>query len=786
MKQAPDANRDNQDSFIDFDINDNIYAGAAGVVDWERRYIAKRRGAEQSASGAELDNLTGLAISGGGIRSSTFALGVLQALARRGWLEKFDYLSTVSGGGYIGSSLTWFLHKTDCGLGPEDFPFGTRRHNRQVAGKFLEGGDRDKSSVLRWLRQHAGYLTPGSGIDIASLIAVVLRGTFLSLLVYFPLLMILLLALLWLSANAFSAGSELGAFGDFSLLAVLAAGGTALFLLASIGYSIGTWRSEPPGNARRSTFWYRTRRTYEIWSGRLLIAVGALAVVVTLPFVNHTLDHWFGFATSEGGTLIASISTALGVASGVGAFIKTQQVPRGLLVGVGSILLVYGLLLLGYQSAHYLYANPHIVFIGWAVRNWLVAAALVVVSLVVGSLANLNYISIHRYYRDRLMEAFMPSPKIITGNEDSPTGPAVEANSAHLSEFMDNKHPRGPYHILNTNLVLVESEIPKFRGRGGDNFILTPGFCGSNATGWARTADWMGGRMTLATAMAISGAAANPHTGVGGEGDTRGQALSFLMVLLNISMGYWARRPTPQDPGQKPWQAALRSPIPNFLKPGLWDLISLQKLNERSSFLMLSDGGHFENLALYELIRRRCRVILVCDGDADPDFSFDDLANALEKVRTDFGVAIDLDSESLQPLVPQDKHDDGAVVGQDADAVRARFSKQGYVHATIHYPDDTEGTLIYLKASFPHGLPADLYGYRLAHPAFPNEPTADQFFDEKQFEAYRELGYQLASAMMKSEELHEDTWIGKIFPAYRAAGRNSSTRRPSARTKKRG
>ena len=775
MKMAADASRGHERNYIGFDIKDNANAGAAGVIDWEHGYVAKRRGEARPADGQEPENLTGLAISGGGIRSSTFALGVLQALARRNWLAKFDYLSTVSGGGYIGSALTWFLHKTDCGLGPEDFPFGTRRHNRQVAGKFLKGGDRDKSSVLRWLRQHAGYLTPGNGIDIASLVAVVLRGTFLSLLVYFPLLVILLLILLWLSSSFNKIFTTFSSLGDISLIVILVTIGTALFLLVSIGYSIGTRRSEPPSNARRSTFWYHVRRTYEIWAGRLLIVVGASAVVITLPFVTQTLNHWFGFATSSGGTLIAGISTALGVASGVGAFIKTQRVPRGLLVSVGAVLLVYGLLLLGYQSADLLLSNPHIVFMGWAVRNWLVIAALAVLSLLVGHLTNLNLISIHRYYRDRLMEAFMPSPQIITGGEDSPTGPADEANAAQLSEFMDAKNPRGPYHILNTNLVLVESEIPKFRGRGGDNFILTPGYCGSNATGWARTTDWMGGRMTLATAMAISGAAANPHTGVGGEGETRGQALSFLMVLLNISMGYWAQNPTTKDPGLEPWKAAMRSPMPNFLKPGLWDLISLQKLNERSNFLMLSDGGHFENLALYELIRRRCRVILVCDGAADPDFTFGDLANALEKIRTDFGVAVDLDSDILQPLVPQDQHD-GAVEGQDADSVRARFSKQGYVRATIHYPDDTEGTLIYLKASFPHDLPADLYGYRLAHPAFPNEPTADQFFDEKQFEAYRELGYQLASTMMDSKELRKDVRVGKVFtpgkPSLRASKRS--------------
>src|SRR5262249_7773400 len=65
-----------------------------------------RKADETATSRAHRSQLMGLAFSGGGIRSATFNLGMLQSLARLNLLSKFDYLSTVSGGGYIGS---WFI-----------------------------------------------------------------------------------------------------------------------------------------------------------------------------------------------------------------------------------------------------------------------------------------------------------------------------------------------------------------------------------------------------------------------------------------------------------------------------------------------------------------------------------------------------------------------------------------------------------------------------------------------------------------------------------------------------
>jgi hypothetical protein len=184
---------------------------------------------------------------------------------------------------------------------------------------------------------------------------------------------------------------------------------------------------------------------------------------------------------------------------------------------------------------------------------------------------------------------------------------------------------------------------------------------------------------------------------------------------------------------------------PNFLHPGLWELTLRWNLSEESHLVQLSDGGHFENLALYELIRRRAKVIILCDGAADPDDKFSDLANAIEKVRVDFNALIDISSEQLQSLVPR-KHDKFS-----SDAGRG-YAQRGFIDANIYYFDKdkvTLGKLIYIKTTFYPELSADLYSYRERHPEFPDQSTADQFFDEKQFEAYRELGYQTAWHMTR-------------------------------------
>lgn len=798
--------------YVACDKDDAGYFGARDVIKAEESYIRAHRGLED---GAALDRLTGLALSGGGIRSASFALGVMQALAYRGWLKKIDYLSTVSGGGYIGSSLTWILENDpQFATGRTTFPYAsypisgesrTDEEREPLSNRLKTSSARFRGRMLRFLRQNAKYLTPGKGINMFSIVAVALRGSLAGLLAYGGLLMLLF--------TAFSALGLFEAVRDYPFIPCalkqnrfLAAMYTGLLafaatipLYAAGTYVLSRWFQQLA---------YPLRRGYERFAGCFLPLLLGLAVLGGVPYAYHSIiglgtrppaphEHFklSGQRTPEGayaftGEIISAPSPApdaivegtapcankkaetplavffenaeaemkamgagflallLGFASAAGAFmktgrIKTTRLPLGLFVTIGVIALLFGLFIFAYSLARLTMHAP---------ASLLVVCALLLAAFV---FANINHLSLHRFYRDRLMETFLPNVNEVLEGRYERAHRSNRANTMPLHAMCarPRKTPqeprRGPYHIVNTNVVLVSSENAKYRGRGGDSFILSPAYCGSNATGWRSTADYMGGSMTLASAMAISGAALNPSAGCGGEGITRSPFLSILMGVLNFRLGYWA--PNPRE--RTDWRGVR---VPNSLLPGLCEVAFRNQLDERSLFVQLSDGGHFENLGLYELLRRKLELILVCDGGADPKFSFSDLANAVEKARTDFGALVMIESEDLDSLIPREEKDGGSLP--------VRCARQPYLIAKIKYADNTAGRLIYLTTTFFKQLSADLYGYKKEHPAFPDEPTSDQFFDEKQFEAYRELGFQAAWAMMGDGHIVNDDVVKKIMP----------------------
>ncbi|NIR45379.1 MAG: hypothetical protein GWN99_13255 [Gemmatimonadetes bacterium] len=661
----------------------------------------------------------GLAISGGGIRSASFGLGVLQALVRTKILKKVDYLSTVSGGGYIGSSLTWFLKRnfpdgSSAGLDVENFPFGARLVGGRTGAK--------RNDILDYIRQHASYLTPGRGLNLVSLIGVTLRSLFVSLFVYFAVLVVIMWVLHRI--GVFQAWSTAELAGAWPLRGValnpaiwLAALVVASLAILALVFSVRTLL----GSTRTGKRYARSIAGQRL-TGRLWVTVILLALVGSLPYAAELADTGLRLAAAAG------TSTVLGVLLGVIEFIRAHQPKKssgglasGARVVIGAAALIYGLLLGAYALAD---SRPSI----W----WFVAA--LAVALLFGLVVNLNYVGLHRMYRDRLMETFLPDAETVHRGEWEP---ATGADYALLEEMCDEGNPR-PYHLINTNVVLVDSPTSRYRGRGGDNFILSPLFCGSDATGWRSTDTFMktGSRgMTLATAMAISGAAVNPHTGVAGKGLMRNRLVAALMSLLNLRLGYWIPNPSFKK----------RMPLPpNFLVPGLSRGVLGRGFSEDSRSLELSDGGHFENLGLYELIRRQLSVIIASDAGADPEFRFGDLENALERARVDFGARIRFRPElGLEDLLP------GSATGVLAE--RFGLARRGYAIADITYHDGSTGTLFYIKSVVTPNLPADLYGYKSANPAFPDQTTADQFFDEEQFEAYRELGYQLAKATFAEE-----------------------------------
>jgi Patatin-like phospholipase len=782
----------NNNGFVDYQKEDADYFGAAKIIEKEHDYIRRRRAADNkeatearsqttpkaasktTAETPTLKNLSGLALSGGGIRSASFSIGVMQALAHNGWLKKIDYLSTVSGGGYAGSSLSWLLSETAAadntrfGVSQKNFPYGSYpMHGLPSAQRLCTAStqnqpshvsERYKGKMLRYLRQQAKYLTPGDGITAMSLVAIILRGALLSLSVYFGLLVLSFMLIYPLLNTPFASTGIPLPWQNMNLLLGSAITTTVLFVLSAFVYSLASYFLSKNPVAKTpplTSYAYRLRQFYERNAARLLTMSIVLALLGLIPETHSALHQWLNNVTEplsshdafpQKTTIIGILSTLLGALSGVFAFfksssIKSGRLPMGLVVAIGSAALWFGLLLGAYVLADRLWLKPlnEVIFI------WLVSAFLLVL---LAFFANINYLSIHRYYRDRLMELFMPDIEKALGGAIA-TQAVSRADKTPIHTVLGSHHKQGlaenpaPYHLINCNVVLSASNIPKFRGRGGDNFILSPYFCGSNATGWQISEQFMNGGMTLPTAMAISGAAVNPSTGVGGQGISRQPLLSMLMGLLNIRLGYWASNPNPRKAGKQ---------RPNFFQPGLSEMFLRTQLNENSPYLQLTDGGHFENLAFYELIRRRSKLIIVCDAGADPEYQFSDLSNAIEKVRTDFGTLIHCNSADLQTLVPQP-------TDNEAHRQETGYAQRGYLMSTIIYPDDSQGRLIYLKTNFFKDLSADLYGYKKNHPQFPDEPTSDQFFDEQQFEAYRELGFQSAWQMMSDDNIGNDEII---------------------------
>ena len=156
----------------------------------------------------------------------------------------------------------------------------------------------------------------------------------------------------------------------------------------------------------------------------------------------------------------------------------------------------------------------------------------------------------------------------------------------------------------------------------------------------------------------------------------------------------------------------------------------LGQTSDRSEYVYLSDGGHFENLAMYEMVRRRCRLMVVLDGGCDPGFTFDDLGSAIRKVRIDMGIGIEFADEQLRGL-------------------RARARR--FAVGTIRYSDvdgpGTDGRILYLKPMLLGNESPDVASYAAGHASFPHEPTSHQWFNEAQTESYRALGLHTVDEM---------------------------------------
>ncbi|HEX8984764.1 MAG TPA: patatin-like phospholipase family protein [Bryobacteraceae bacterium] len=337
---------------------------------------------------------------------------------------------------------------------------------------------------------------------------------------------------------------------------------------------------------------------------------------------------------------------------------------------------------------------------------------------------DVNEFSMHHFYKNRLVRCYLGathdgrSPNRFTGFDPCDDVPLESLSNLNGQErSKDERCYDGPYPILNTTLNLAAGEQIGWQERKGNSFIFTPRFCGFSArqpegTEYAyRPTEYYAkrGGLSVGTPLAISGAAVSPNWGY-----HTSSSVAFFLTVFNVRLGWWLGNPL-----QRKWTKS--GP-----RLGLLYLFTelLGMASSRRHYVYLSDGGHFDNMGLYELVRRRCRYIVLCDGEEDHAYTFGGLGNAIRKCRTDLGAEIEISLDRLRPQKdkPSASH---VAVGR------------------ILYDNGLTGTLVYLKSTLTGDEAGDILEYASRNREFPHQTTADQFFDESQFESYRKLGYHI-------------------------------------------
>ncbi len=830
----------------------------------EQQAIIKRRqrvGGEQvdTDSQAHLPRV-GLALSGGGIRSATFALGLMRGLAQNqaidgdatqanpshdSLLGRLDYLSTVSGGGYVGAMYGRLIAT-----------YGVQRAQQLMAAS--------QSPVLGWLRRNGRYLTPGGARDTGISIVTYLRAwlaihaEFMFACIALGLLVIL--PHLWQhSAQVLDPNAWETWYTAWWVLSL------AFWTALAPGLIAGYWAARDGADPSRQT----TRLNWRDASFVLIIAVGAFTLLRSL-YINGVLDPVRNSLTWPGAGMLALGSIVLGQV-GTMIWLRIDRTPHALKVaqarniltrklrwvllialalagvgaldrlswwilaefqtgnpwlwrgvGVGSVVVVVlralvqplqkiasesasrarewlpQLLELGSMFGMLILVLAWMVLMQWfvfapdtfdamrSVPAWmraslLAAAWLAWTLLSAGNVQMANTSSLHSFYRARLTRAYLA-----VGNRKRDLADAngvrsdvtqvVDGDDTSLQHYQPESRG-GPIHLVNTCLNQTRDD--------------KSGLYNADRKGTAVTASWRGFEVgprdfiamrqehdagRLGRWVAVSGAAASP-----GAGAYTSRGLALLLYFLGVRLGHWMR--APQERERLSWISALA-----------WRLIPkpMMLTSEASAtfygverpWWYLSDGGHFENTGVYALLKRELDFIILSDAGADARFEFADLENLIRKARIDFGAEIDFYTrEHAATLFPDDSCELTVLSPEDMGNVH---SSRGVLLARIRYrarPGPTaadgtpgplvrpEGTLLVVKPNLHDALDLDLLSYARKHTSFPHESTADQSFDEAQWESYHRLGEDFGRAMRAPWLSRLPGWLGPARHTLRVAAR---------------
>ncbi len=374
---------------------------------------------------------------------------------------------------------------------------------------------------------------------------------------------------------------------------------------------------------------------------------------------------------------------------------------------------------------------------------------------------NINRFSMHAVYRNRLVRAFLGTAR--DKRAADPFTGFDQHDNLRLASFRQMEARQRLFPVINITLNVTSSSNSAWAERKAESFVATPLRCGAGALhrreqapdgspngAFVRTTayagkdsrfDEMGADRgaTIGTMLTISGAALSPSWGYHSS-----PASAFLMTLFNVRLGAWM--PNPANSTDDELQLAKAN---DSLVAHLSDLAGITTDNRQAIYL--SDGGHFENLGLYEMLRRRCRLIVVVDAGQDEKCSFFDLGNAIRKARIDLGANVRMRTMRIRSRQAIESNP-----GAARDAI-------GFAVGCIDYPSGPRGRLVYLKPSFLPDIPADVRAYGLANASFPHVTNTEQWFTESEFESYRALG------AWQMQQLTEKMVTGTLRDLFAAA-----------------
>ncbi len=515
----------------------------------------------------------------------------MQTLAARKLLPQFDYLSTVSGGGYLGAFMS------------NQFPPPQRPEDGAFNGASID------SVQVRHLRNNSRYLLPATAMSRLALAGILVSGILTTTLLATAIPVLFALITHWVARIGLLSDTPFGSlFGVLWLDVNSRDAGRRATLHPRDGPA-----AHPAHHADLAREPHVDRS--EPLPCFSMAAAGLFTAIALTPFVLYQLENWEHWQIDglfdrerRSGRHRRRCAKSRGLRRG--GFVRLLA---KLVIFAGAVLFAIVYLITVKQLG--------VVPMMGALSN---AEKVVLISLGVWAAwacaVNINLTGLHRYYRDGLASCYLkPAHPPRTGVAEPP---ALEELSADL-----------PYHLINTTVNLPSSQNAELRGRGGDFFVMSKAFCGSPIVGYKPTPEVHGLNrdLDLATAMAISGAAASTNMGW----QTMHQYRT-LMAIFNVRLGYWLR-----------WHAHPLHWLSSSAFVQLFrEMYGL--MQEKASTLNISDGGHIENLAAYELIRRRLKYIVCVDGGMDGAMTCADLNRLQRLVAIDFGYRLDFDSTDLQ------------------------------------------------------------------------------------------------------------------------------------------